>query len=123
MFFQIKKVLRSWMDVDRLDLRQVAELSNSIDFFKEMDKRIVEMHWTILIMKNINILQLINPQEDIIGLRCMSENPGAISIINDNIDNIDFTLLSSNPAAIHIIKNNLDKNITPTEKKNETRLL
>ena len=63
MYFQIKKVLRSWIDVSRLDLREVAALPNSIDFFKEYGN--IEKYWDVIIMKNINVLQLINLKEDI----------------------------------------------------------
>jgi len=39
MYFQIKKVIRSWIDPMKLDFRRVGAIDNSIDFFKENNNR------------------------------------------------------------------------------------
>lgn len=112
MFFQKKKALRSWINVDLLDFRQVARLPNSVDFFKEQSIwNIMDMVWDVITSDNINFLELIQFHRYDASWRSMSKNPGAISLLEKNQEKIDWLMLCSNPEAAHLIKDNLHRDL------------
>jgi hypothetical protein len=53
--------------------------------------------------------------------KSLSQNPNAIHLLREHSDKIDWSLLSLNCNAIPLLQENIE-HITPTEKKNETKI-
>lgn len=119
--------LLHWIPVEKLEMRELSEQPEAVEFLRENPEyidwqTITSNSAAVSIMEN-NIdkidfswlscqahgIHLLKKYKERINWHDFSVNPAGISLIEENLDKVDWAMLSQNENAIHILENNLDK--------------
>ena len=119
--------LLDWIPVEKLEMRELSEQPEAVEFLRENPEyidwqTITSNSAAVSIMEN-NIdkidfswlssqahgVHLLKKYKERINWHDFSVNPAGISLIEENLDKVDWAMLSQNENAIHILENNLDK--------------
>ena len=87
------KILLDWIDIEKINCRNLSLNPNAIDFLKNNKTKI---HWNYL-SYNINAIDLLKDNQNKIEWGNLSLNINAIELLSENQDKINWTLLSKSP--------------------------